>query len=135
MLDRWAEKSGLLDAAKDAGAGVICYSPLAQGVLTDRYLEGVPSDSRAAKNAFLPKDSITEHKINIVRRLQDVAKARGQSLAEMALSWNLRKDKVTTVLIGASRKEQITNNVKIVDHLAFTDEELDTIENILKDYE
>lgn len=135
MLDRWAEKSGLLDAAKDAGAGVICYSPLAQGVLTDRYLEGVPSDSRAAKNAFLPKDSITEHKISIVRRLQDVAKARGQSLAEMALSWNLRKDKVTTVLIGASRKEQITNNVKIVDHLAFTDEELDTIENILKDYE
>lgn len=133
MLDRWAEKSGLLDAASEVGAGVICFSPLAQGVLTDRYLNGIPEDSRAARNYFLHKDSITEQKIATVRKLQEVAAGRGQSIAEMALSWNLRKDKVTTVLIGASRKEQITNNVKIVNKLDFTEEELQLIEDILKD--
>ena len=129
MLDRWAEESGLLDTAEEVGAGVICYSPLAQGVLTDRYLNGIPEDSRAARNFFLNKDSIT-----IVRRLQEVAAGRNQSLAEMALSWDLRKDKVTTVLIGASRKEQITQNVKIVNHLNFKEDELTAIEDILKDY-
>lgn len=133
MLDRWAEKSGLLDAASEVGAGVICFSPLAQGVLTERYLNGIPEDSRAARNYFLHKDSITEQKVATVRKLQEVAAGRGQSIAEMALSWNLRKDKVTTVLIGASRKEQITNNVKIVNNLDFTDGELQLIENILKD--
>ena len=134
MLDRWAETSGLIDTAADIGAGVICYSPLAQGVLTDRYISGIPDDSRAAKNHFLQKDSITEHKVDIVKRLQEVAAGRGQSLAEMALCWNLRKDKVTSVLIGASRKEQITNNVKIVNHLDFTENELSAIEDILKEY-
>ena len=134
MLDRWAETSGLIDTAADIGAGVICYSPLAQGVLTDRYINGIPDDSRAAKNHFLQKDSITEHKVDIVKRLQEVAAGRGQSLAEMALCWNLRKDKVTSVLIGASRKEQITNNVKIVNHLDFTENELSAIEDILKEY-
>lgn len=134
MLERWAEESGLLDTAKEVKAGVICYSPLAQGILTDRYLQGIPKDSRASKNHFLQKDSITEHKREIVRRLQEVAAGRGQSLAEMALSWNLREDKVTTVLIGASRKEQIANNVKIVNHLDFTEDELAAIEDILKDY-
>ena len=133
MLDRWAEKSGLLDAASEVGAGVICFSPLEQGVLTERYLNGIPEDSRAARNYFLHKDSITEQKVATVRKLQEVAAGRGQSIAEMALSWNLRKDKVTTVLIGASRKEQITNNVKIVNNLDFTDGELQLIENILKD--
>lgn len=131
MLDRWAETSGLLDTAADVGAGVITYSPLAQGVLTDRYLEGIPTDSRAARDHFLQKDSITEQKLVVVRKLQEIAGARGQSLAEMALCWNLRKDKVTTVLIGASRKEQITNNVKIVDHLEFSDAELQAIEEVL----
>ena len=134
MLDRWAEKSGLLDAAQDVGAGVICFSPLAQGVLTDRYLEGIPKDSRAARNHFLHESSITEHKLSIVRRLKEIANGRGQSLAEMALSWDLRGDKVTTVLIGASRKEQIAENVKIVKHLEFTEEELAAIEAVLADY-
>lgn len=134
MLDRWAEKEGLFDAAKEVGAGVICFSPLAQGVLTDRYLDGIPTDSRAAKDFFLRKDSITEHKVQIVKRLQEVAAGRNQTLAEMALSWDLRNDMVTTVLFGASRKEHITNNVKIVNHLDFTEEELAAIEDILKDY-
>ena len=134
MLDRWAEKSGLLDAACEVGAGVICFSPLAQGVLTDRYLEGIPRDSRAARNHFLQESSITEHKLSIVRRLKEIANGRGQSLAEMALSWDLRGDKVTTVLIGASRKEQIAENVKIVKHLEFTEEELAAIEAVLADY-
>ena len=131
MLERWAEESGLLDTAKDVSAGVICYSPLAQGVLTDKYLDGIPADSRAARNHFLQKNSITEEKINIVTRLQEVAFSRGQRLAEMALCWNLRKDRVTTVLIGASRKEQIISNAKIVNHLEFTEEELAAIEEIL----
>ncbi len=134
MLDRWAEKSGLLDAAQEVGAGVICFSPLAQGVLTDRYLEGIPKDSRAARNHFLHESSITEHKLSIVRRLKEIANGRGQSLAEMALAWDLRGDKVTTVLIGASRKEQIAENVKIVKHLEFTEEELAAIEAVLADY-
>ena len=135
MLQRWAEESGLLDTAAEVGAGVICFSPLAQGVLTDKYLNGIPQDSRAAKNFFLQKDSITEEKVNMVRKLQEVAAGRGQTLAEMALSWDLRKDKVTTVLIGASRKEQIIDNVKIVDHLEFTEEELASIEDILREYQ
>ena len=134
MLNRQAETSGLLETAENVGAGVVCYSPLAQGVLTDRYLKGIPDDSRAARDQFLQKNSITEHKVEIVRRLQEVAEGRGQSLAEMALCWNLRKDKVTTVLIGASRKEQITNNVQIVNHLEFTDEELAEIEAVLREY-
>lgn len=134
MLNRQAETSGLLETAENVGAGVVCFSPLAQGVLTDRYLKGIPDDSRAARDHFLQKNSITEHKVDIVRRLQEVAEGRGQSLAEMALCWNLRKDKVTTVLIGASRKEQITNNVQIVNHLEFTDEELDKIEAVLREY-
>lgn len=134
MLERWAEESGLLDAAEEVGAGVICYSPLAQGVLTDRYLDGIPKDSRAARNYFLQKDSITEQKVETVRKLQEVAFGRGQSLAEMALCWNLRKDRVTTVLMGASRKEQISNNVRIINHLDFSEEELLAIEDILKEY-
>lgn len=133
MLDRWAEKSGLIDVAVQVGAGVICYSPLAQGMLTNRYIDGIPKDSRAAKNFFLKKDSITQSKIKTVKELQEIAFHRGQSLAQMALCWNLRKDKVTTVLIGASKKQQITDNVKIINHLDFTEEELDSIERILSE--
>lgn len=132
MFDRWVEEDGLLDTAKECGAGVICFSPLAQGVLTDRYLNGIPEDSRAAKNHFLQASSITEEKISIVKRLNEVAVSRGQSLAQLALSWVLREDKVTTVLIGASRKEQILDNVKIVQKLDFTKDELQQIEDILQ---
>lgn len=131
MLDRWVETDGLLEAASDVGAGVICFSPLAQGVLTERYLNGIPQDSRAAKNHFLHADSITEEKISMVRQLKEIADSRGQSLAQMALSWVLRGGKVTSVLIGASRREQIIDNIKIVDKLDFTEKELADIEAIL----
>ncbi len=131
MLDRWVETDGLLDAASDAGAGVICFSPLAQGVLTERYLNGIPQDSRAARDHFLHADSITEEKLSMVRRLKEIADSRGQSLAQMALSWVLRGGKVTSVLIGASRKEQIIDNIKIVDKLDFTEKELADIELVL----
>lgn len=132
MLNRWVEEDGLLDTAADVGAGVICFSPLAQGMLTDRYLNGIPQDSRAARNYFLKKENITEEKLNVIKELNDIAASRGQTLAEMALCWNLRGDKVTSVLIGASKKEQIINNVKIIDKLEFTQDELTAIENALK---
>ena len=132
MLNRWVEEDGLLEAAAEAGAGVITFSPLAQGMLTDRYLNGIPEDSRAARNHFLQKSSITEEALSQIRKLNEIAASRGQSLAEMALCWNLREDKVTSVLIGASRKQQIIDNVKIVDKLEFSPKELSDIEDILK---
>lgn len=132
MLDRWVEEDGLLDTAQECGAGVICFSPLEQGVLTDKYLNGIPEGSRATRNHFLPSSSITEDKIALVKELNEVAKQRGQSLAQMALSWVLRGDRVTTVLIGASRKEQVLDNVKILEHLEFSQEELQRIDAILR---
>ena len=135
MLDRWVEKEGLLDAAKECGCGVICFSPLAQGLLTNRYLDGIPSDSRAARNHFLQKSSITEEKLSRIRKLNEVAAGRGQSLAQMALCYVLRRDRVTSVLIGASRKEQIADNAKIVEHLEFSEDELKAIETLLSEYE
>lgn len=131
MFNRIGETSGLFEAAQEAGAGIITYSPLAQGLLTNRYLNGIPQDSRAAKSRFLKKEDITEETISKIKNLQEIAFDRNQSLAEMALCWNLRNDKVTTVLIGSSRKEQILENVKIVNHLDFTQEELDAIDKIL----
>lgn len=134
MIERDAETSGLLDTASKVGAGVVCYSPLAQGVLSDKYLNGIPADSRAARDFFLKKDSLTQNKIDMVKKLQEIASGRNQSLAEMALSWNLRTEKMTSVIIGASRKAHITSNVKVVDKLNFTDEELSTIDRILAEY-
>lgn len=131
MFDRWVEKDGLLDAAAQCGCGVICFSPLAQGMLTDRYLNGIPQDSRAARNHFLQSASITEEKLRTIRKLNEVAQGRGQSLAQMVLCWVLRENKVTTVLIGASRKEQIADNVEIMNHLDFTEDELAVIDRIL----
>ena len=131
MFDRWVEKDGLLDAAAQCGCGVICFSPLAQGMLTDRYLNGIPQDSRAARNHFLQSASITEEKLRTIRKLNEVAQGRGQSLAQMALCWVLRENKVTTVLIGASRKEQIADNVEIMNHSDFTEDELAVIDRIL----
>ena len=131
MFDRWVEKDGLLDAAAQCGCGVICFSPLAQGMLTDRYLNGIPQDSRAARNHFLQSASITEEKLRTIRKLNEAAQGRGQSLAQMALCWVLRENKVTTVLIGASRKEQIADNVEIMNHLDFTEDELAVIDRIL----
>lgn len=132
MFDRWVEADGLLDTAKDVGCGVICFSPLAQGMLTNRYLGGVPADSRAAKSVFLSESDITAERLAQINALNEIAKGRGQSLAQMALSWVLREDKVTTVLIGASRKEQILDNIQIVKHLDFTADELAAIEKVLR---
>lgn len=134
MLDRWVENDGLLDAAKESGAGVICFSPLAQGVLTDRYLNGIPAGSRATKNHFLTEESITDTKVKMVAKLNELAKERGQSLAQMALSWVLRKDRVTTVLIGASRPSQILDNIGIINNLEFSDDELAKIDEIITEY-
>lgn len=132
MFNRWVETDGLLDTLKEIGAGCICFSPLAQGLLTDKYLHGIPEGSRATRNHFLKESSITPEVIAKISALNTLAAERGQTLAEMALSWVLRKDRVTTVLIGASKAEQIEDNVKIVEHLDFTDEELTAIETILQ---
>ena len=132
MFNRWTEDDKLQDTCKEVGAGMICFSPLAQGLLTDRYLNGIPEDSRAKRNHFLHEDQITDEVIDKVRKLKEIAEGRGQTLAEMALSWILRRDKVTSVLVGASRPSQILDNIKMIEHLEFTDDELDAIDKILK---
>lgn len=132
MFDRWVENDGLLDTAAECGCGVICFSPLAQGLLTNRYLNGIPADSRAARNHFLKAENITEEKLLTIQRLQEIADGRNQSLAQLALSWVLRENKVTSVLIGASRKSQIDDNVQIIKHLDFTADELSAIEDALR---
>ena len=130
MLNRWVE-DGLLDVLDEVGAGSICFSPLAQGVLTDRYMNGIPADSRAAREHFLKSKSITPELLEKIKKLSQVAAERGQTLAQMALSWVLRNDRVTTVLIGASKVSQIEDNVKIIGKLDFAEEELQRIEQIL----
>lgn len=131
MLDRWTEPQ-LLPLLKEEGVGMIAFSPLAQGMLTDKYLHGIPANSRAAKTTgHLKREQVTDEKINKIRLLNDLAIARGQTLAEMALAWLLRDDRVTSVLIGASSVEQLQDNLKALKNIAFTDEELEKIENIL----
>ncbi len=132
MFDRWSEEDGLLETLEKVGSGSITFSPLAQGLLSDKYLNGIPENSRAARNFFLKKDSITEEKIEKIRKLNEIAKERGQTLSQMALCWNLRSGGLTSVLIGAHSPEQIEENVKIVEKLAFSSDELDAIEGILK---
>ncbi|MEV1178452.1 L-glyceraldehyde 3-phosphate reductase [Nonomuraea sp. NPDC049784] len=126
MINRWIE-DGLLDAVEEAGMGCIVFSPLAQGVLTDRYLEGVPADSRAATSRFLSEDRINRE---LARDLNEIAKGRGQTLAQMALSWTLRDPRVTSTLIGASSVKQLEDNVACVDGPAFTKDELQAIDEI-----
>ncbi|WP_433435273.1 L-glyceraldehyde 3-phosphate reductase [Nonomuraea sp. CA-141351] len=126
MINRWIE-DGLLDAVEEAGMGCIVFSPLAQGVLTDRYLEGVPADSRAATSRFLSEDRINRE---LARDLNEIAKGRGQTLAQMALSWTLRDPRVTSTLIGASSVKQLEDNVACVDGPAFTEDELQAIDEI-----
>jgi len=131
MLNRWVE-DGLLDVLEEEGVGCIVFSPLAQGLLTDRYLEGIPEDSRAAKaHGFLRSSQVTEANLSKVRALNLLAQERGQSLAQMALAWNLRHTGVTSVLVGASRVSQIEDNVAALYNLAFTADELMRIEAIL----
>lgn len=131
MFDRWIE-DGLLDVLEDAGAGSIAFVPLAQGLLTSKYLNEIPEDSRASKpSGALKIDQITEEKLNKVRRLNIVAKNRGQTLAQMAIVWVLR-GQVTSALIGASKVQQIEENVAALDHMEFFPEEIQKIEEILK---
>ncbi len=132
MFNRWVEEDGLLDTLEEVGAGCICFSPLAQGVLTDKYLHGIPQGSRATRNHFLKSSAITPEVIDKVSKLNEIAAGRGQTLAQLALSWVLRKDRVTTVLIGASKVEQIEDNVKIIEKLDFSEDELNAIEKILR---
>lgn len=132
MLNRWVE-NGLQDVLEEQGVGSIAFTPLAQGLLTNKYLNGIPEDSRAASTSvFLNEGNITPEALRKVRALNQLAAARGQSLAQLALSWVLRGNKVTSVLIGASRVSQIEDNVAALNNLDFTQEELDRIETILK---
>ena len=131
IYDRHIEPDGLAQTAQDTGFGIICFSPLAQGLLTDRYLDGIPADSRIGKGGpFLRKEQLTQEKLEQIRALNEVARARGQSLSELALSWVLRSAQVTSVLIGASSPEQIVQNLGILHAPAFTADELARIDAI-----
>ncbi|GFR37993.1 glyceraldehyde 3-phosphate reductase [Insulibacter thermoxylanivorax] len=134
MFDRWIE-DGLQDVLEEHGVGSIAFSPLAQGLLTNKYLQGIPEDSRASKDSspFLHPSDITEEKLSKIRRLNEIAKERGQSLAQMALAWVLRGGRVTSALVGVSRVSQIEDNVKALDNLEFSEEELKRIDEILMD--
>ena len=133
IMDRTIEKNGLLQAAKEKGKGVICFCPLEQGLLTDRYINGIPEDSRVKTDGrFLNEGRITPEVIEKVKKLNSLASARGQSLAQMALGWILKDDTVTSVLIGASKPEQIIENIEAVKNTSFTDEELKMIDAIVK---
>ena len=131
MFERWIEH-GLLDVLEEQGIGSIVFSPLAQGLLTDRYLKGIPDDSRAGKKGtFLKRESITEELIQKIKKLNIIAKIRNQSLAQMAIAWVLRKPAVTSALIGASKVSQIEDAVGALNNLKFSEEELKSIEKIL----
>ena len=128
MLNRWVER-GLLDGLRKRGIGCIAFSPLAQGLLTGKYLEGVPEDSRAAdETSYFKKEFLTEENLDKVRNLNAIARRRGQSLAQMALAWVTRDPRVTTVLVGASRPEQLKENAAAFDKPEFTREELKEID-------
>ena len=128
IFDRTIEKNGLKETANRLGKGIIAFSPLAQGLLTDRYLHGIPEDSRIRTDGrFLKESTLTEEKLEQIRTLNDIAAARGQTLAEMALAWILKDGQVTSVLIGASRPEQILDDLKALDNTAFTPDELRAI--------
>jgi len=132
MLNRWIE-NGLLDVTEEEGIGVIVFSPLGQGMLTGRYLDGVPADSRAAEGATLATGFVSEENLARVRALNEIAKTRGQTLAQMAIAWTLRDPRVTTALIGASRWPQIEDSLGALDNLEFTAEELAEIDRYAVD--
>ena len=131
IFDRTIEKNGLKDTAKKLEKGIIAFSPLAQGLLTDRYLKGIPEDSRIMTDGrFLKKSALTEEKLVKIRELNGLAAGRGQTLAEMALSWILKDGIVTSVLVGASKPEQILDNIKAIQNTEFTEEELRKIDEL-----
>lgn len=131
IFDRTIEKNGLKETAAKLGKGIIAFSPLAQGLLTDRYLKGIPADSRIMTDGrFLKENALTQQRLDQIRQLNDLAAQRGQTLAQMALSWILHDGIVTSVLAGASRPEQILDNIKAAEKTSFTDDELELIEKI-----
>ena len=133
MLNRWIEHDQLLDTLEKVGAGCIAFSPLAQGMLTDRYLDGIPADSRVATGGALSREMLTEERLAHVRALAAVADARGQSLAQLALAWALRDPRMTSLVIGASSVAQLDANLDALDNLAFVDDELAAIDQYATD--
>ena len=133
IFDRTIENNGLKKSAPAEGKGIITFSPLAQGLLTDRYLNGIPEDSRIGKNTpFLRKEALTESIISKINGLNRIAESRGQTLAQLALSWILKDDAITSVLIGASKPSQITDCIKCIEKTSFTAEELKQIDRLSK---
>jgi L-glyceraldehyde 3-phosphate reductase len=132
MLNRWVEDDGLLKVLGEEGAGCIVFSPLHQGLLTDKYLKGIPTDSRAARQVFLKPEHVTDDVLAKVRKLSEIAQSRSQTLAQMAIAWVLRHKEMTSALIGASRVTQIEDAVGALKNTSFTKEELQKIEQILK---
>ena len=132
MMHRIPETDNLLAQAKDAGCGIIAFSPLAQGLLTDRYLGGIPSDSRAARDFSLKANTITPELLERIQKLNILAAERGQSLAQMALAWTLKNDLVTSVIIGASSVAQIDDNLKAIQNTQFSEEELNMIDSAIR---
>lgn len=131
IFNRTIEQNGLKKAAQDAHKGIISFSPLAQGMLTDRYLNGIPADSRVMTDGrFLKESQLTAEKLASIRGLNDLAKERGESLAQMALKWVLKDNVVTSVLVGASKPEQILDNLKVIHSAPFTEEELKKIDEL-----
>jgi L-glyceraldehyde 3-phosphate reductase len=127
MLNRWIEPE-LLDVLAEEGMGAIAFSPLAQGLLTDRYLDGVPADSRAAREGSFSRDLLTPANLANARGLREIARGRGQTLAQLAIAWTLRDPRVASALIGASSVEQLDDNLAAAEHLAFTPDELAAID-------
>lgn len=132
ILNRRIEKNGLKQFAADHGYGIIAFKPLEQGMLTDKYLNGIPEDCRIRRDGrFLKESAVTPERISQIRTLNEIAKKRGQSLAQMALAWVLKDNQVTSVLIGASRPEQILDNIGMLRHSEFTEQELQEIEAVI----
>ena len=130
IFDRTIERNGLKQKSKELRKGLICFSPLAQGMLTERYLEGIPEDSRIRTDGRFLNENEVEANIARVRALNDIARDRGQTLAEMALAWILKDDYVTSVLVGASKPSQILDNIRAIENTTFTEDELRAIDNI-----
>lgn len=131
MLVREPESQGILNAVKENGSGFVAFSPLAQGLLTNRYLNGIPDDSRIARGGFLKKEALTPEVLGKIQALNERAAMRGQSLAEMVLAWLLKNETVTSVIVGASSVEQLGDSLKTLNHLSFEEEELHAIEKML----
>ena len=133
ILNRWIEKDNLFDTLAAVGAGCIAYSPLQQGLLTDRYLGGIPDDSRVRTSTFLNESDLDNQTLGRIHALNDIARRRGQSLAQMSLAWALRDDRMTSVIIGASSVQQLENNVATINHLTLTEEEIGAIDGTVLD--